>query len=52
MICDNKCDICLNTKINIGIHENVSDPDSKEDNLSWTPYKDLKIINTKITSEC
>ncbi len=25
---------CLNTKINIGFHESVCDPDSKEANLS------------------
>ncbi len=25
--------------------ESVGDPDSKEANLSWMPYKDLKILN-------
>ncbi len=26
---------CLNTKVYIGFHESVGDPDSKEANLSW-----------------
>ncbi len=26
------------------MHESVGDPDSKEANLSWMPYKDYKII--------
>ncbi len=39
---------CLNTKIYIGFHESVGDPDSKEANLSWMPYKDLKILNKKL----
>ena len=39
-------------KIYIGFHESVGDTDSKEANLhdlSWMPYKDLKILNKKIT---
>ena len=27
----------LNTKIYIGFHESVGDPDSKQDNLTWMP---------------
>ncbi len=49
---NNKCDSCSITNINI--HESVSNPDSKEDNLpvSWMPHKDYKIINKKkITSK-
>ncbi len=36
----------LNTKI-YRLHESVSNPDSKGANLSWMPYKDLKILNKK-----
>ncbi len=43
---------CINTKIYIGFHESVGDPDNKEANLSWMLYKDLKILTEKITSKC
>ncbi len=29
------------------MHESFGDPDSKEANLIWMPYKDYKIINLK-----
>ncbi len=45
MILDNNnCDSCLITKINTVIQESVGDPDSKEANLRWMPYKDYKLI--------
>ena len=34
------------------LHESVGNPDSKGANLSWMPYKDLKILNKKNTSKC
>ena len=29
------------------VHESVGNPDSKGANLSWMPYKDLKILTKK-----
>ncbi len=49
---NNNCDGCSITELNIAIHKSVGDPDSKDANLSWMPYKDNKIIVKNIASKC
>ncbi len=43
---NNNCDMFKYENLR-RVHESVGNPDSKRANLSWMPYKDLKILTKK-----